>query len=62
MGQKLRVGISFNDGTQYFVGKLPGRKRECLYMVEGSVLTVLAHSITEENANKIERMFTKITG
>ena len=49
-----------NDGVQLHVGHLPGRKRPCVYMIDGSVLSVLAFCKDDESAQKLSDLHTKL--
>lgn len=59
--RKLRMGVSFGDGTAYYVGHLPGRKQECLYKHEGSLITVLAYIRNERCADEIEKLLLRFS-
>jgi len=51
-------GIESN-GVQLFLGKIPTRKQECFYFVEGTALIPVAY-ITERNLADAKRLWQKL--
>lgn len=52
-------GIKAN-GVILFLGKVPNRKQECFYFIEGSTLHPIAY-ISQQNLSKAKRLWEKLT-
>ena len=47
--------------TSLHIGKLPGRKRVCLYVLDGAILTPLAYFTTEVDARTCMQAIDSLT-
>ena len=56
-GWALGSGAS---SVSIFVGHLPGRKQQAVYVLKGSVLTVLAYCTSDEHADELAAIHDRL--